>query len=230
VTSRGQDHAATSPGTQHTTKRSQGFLDYALGKVNPDDKDLGAAATTARQGLVRRSIDDLYFWSNLFSLSALVSIGVVFFFQLRSSAKKELICSAIITQLWNARVSDAIEIARRTNQYNHLVETRNAEIELNLLSQSRQQSTDDSPSVKIKRNVEKLEKRKTVTPEPTLPAVAQIPSTLKGLPPAPQQNVLLLEHRLEAMKNTEQNLTERLNQTMFQLEQERQRNSSLKGA
>jgi predicted RNase H-like nuclease (RuvC/YqgF family) len=45
-----------------------------------------------------------------------------------------------------------------------------------------------------------------------------------------QQDNLLLEHRVEAMRNTEQNLKERLNQTTSLLDQERRRNQALKGA
>jgi hypothetical protein len=41
---------------------------------------------------------------------------------------------------------------------------------------------------------------------------------------------MLLERQIEAMRNTEHNLKERLNQATFQLEQERQRNAALKGA
>jgi predicted RNase H-like nuclease (RuvC/YqgF family) len=45
-----------------------------------------------------------------------------------------------------------------------------------------------------------------------------------------QQDNLLLEHRVEAMRNTEQNLKERLNQTTSLLDQERRHNQALKGA
>ena len=44
-----------------------------------------------------------------------------------------------------------------------------------------------------------------------------------------QQN-MLLERRIEAMRNTEQNLRERLNQTASQLEEERKRKKALNGA
>jgi hypothetical protein len=232
-----QKRADSAPTTQRSAKRPQGFIDYALGKVNPDGKDYGAAADAARQGVVHRSIDDLYFWSNLFSLSLLAGVSAGFYFQLRGSSKREVICAAIITQLWNGRVSDAIEIEQRTMQYNKLVERRNAEVEQSFLTKSRPQDADEGSSSKIKRKVEKLDRRRASNSEPNLPEqqsgirqAAPTPSISKGLSSEPQQNMLLLEHRLETMKNTEQNLTERLNQTMFQLEQERQRNSSLKGA
>jgi hypothetical protein len=40
----------------------------------------------------------------------------------------------------------------------------------------------------------------------------------------------LLQRRIEAMQNTEQNLKQRLSQTTALLDQERRRNATLKGA
>jgi hypothetical protein len=45
-----------------------------------------------------------------------------------------------------------------------------------------------------------------------------------------QQQTLLLQRRLEATQNSEHNLRERLNQVTTQLDEERRRNRTLKGA
>jgi hypothetical protein len=45
-----------------------------------------------------------------------------------------------------------------------------------------------------------------------------------------QQQTLLLQRRLEATQNSERNLRERLNQVNTQLDEERKRNRTLKGA
>jgi hypothetical protein len=45
-----------------------------------------------------------------------------------------------------------------------------------------------------------------------------------------QQDNLLLQRRVEALQNSEQNLKQRLNQTTVLLDQERRRNATLKGA
>ena len=45
-----------------------------------------------------------------------------------------------------------------------------------------------------------------------------------------QQQVQLLKNSLEATRNSERNLRERLNQTNTQLDEERRRNRTLKGA
>ena len=45
-----------------------------------------------------------------------------------------------------------------------------------------------------------------------------------------EQSNLLLQRRVEALQNSEQNLKQRLNQATVLLDQERRRNATLKGA
>ena len=48
----GQDHAATPNAQPQKSHKAQGFADYALGKVNPNDTDYGAALDAARGSTV----------------------------------------------------------------------------------------------------------------------------------------------------------------------------------
>jgi hypothetical protein len=232
-----QERPAGTGTSPHPVTHSKGFFDYVLGKINPDGKDYGATADAVRGGAVRNTLDDLYFWSNLFTLLILAGVSTAMYLQLRASQKKEAICVALITQLYNGRVSDRMELDRRTAHYNQLVELHNAGIEQSLLAQSRTQGVEESTSTKIKRNAEKLEKRRIGPSALTLPEQSEAGPAPSGRTEPPRtspsetkEGALLLERRLEAMRNTEQNLRERLNQTTFQLEQERQRNATLKGA
>ena len=79
--------------------------------------------------LVSHTIDDLYFWSNAVTLGLLVCAAGIIYFEWRSAAKKEIVAATIIAELWNGRVSDRIEIVRRTEQFNQLVELQNQETE-----------------------------------------------------------------------------------------------------
>jgi hypothetical protein len=45
-----------------------------------------------------------------------------------------------------------------------------------------------------------------------------------------QQSNLMLQRRVEALENSENNLKQRLNQTTILLDEERRRNATLKGA
>lgn len=232
-----QDHTPPASTPHQPGRRSQGFLDYTLGKINPNDKNYGLGAEGLRAVAVHDTIDDLYFWSNLVTLSLLSIVTVFRFLEFRSTEKKEVICATLMAQLWNGRVSDQAEIERRTNQYNALVERGNLEVERKLMSNSEAPDAGESSSSKIKRTVERLEQRSAPaqSPDPSKPAVERIsrpivtpsdPSRSTDL----HQKTLLLERQIEAMRNTEQNLKERLNQATFQLEQEKQRNAALKGA
>jgi hypothetical protein len=233
----GQDHTDPPSAPHQTARKSQGFLDYTLGKINPANKDYGLSAGDLRAEAVHGSIDDLYFWSNLVTLGLLATITVIRILEHRSAEKKEVICVTLITQLWNRRVSDLIEIERRTIQYNALAERNNREVERGLMTSSKAPDTEEASSSTIKRTVEKLERRSAPAQSspPSRPPVerASQSNDTPSSPPEsvdPTQRTLLLERQIEAMRNTEQNLKERLNQTTFQLEQERQRNAALKGA
>jgi hypothetical protein len=213
--------------------RPAGFLDYALGKINPNGTDYGALVREDRDAVVRHTIDDLYFWSNVVTLVLLTGIVSLVLFQSRSAEKREMIAASLIAQLWNGRVSDRLEIERRTEEFNQLVAAHNAETERSLAAKSESEAPAD-----LKRTVETLERRGTRTgtraaTNTTGEAASESPeaqasedATTYGL----QQRNTLLERQVEALRNTEANLRRRLNDAMAQMEQERSRNHNLKGA
>ena len=140
-------HPGQSSTAQVNRRRPQGFTDYAHGKINPNNTDFGSSYQAVRAGLVRWTIDDLYFWSNCVSLSLLTGVTGFCFLHLRSADKKQRIAAALIAHMWNGRVSDKIEIERRTERYNALADVHNALVEKSLNTASRQSSvataTDD---------------------------------------------------------------------------------------
>jgi hypothetical protein len=217
--------------------RRQGFFDYVLDKINPQDKDYGAELERGRNAVVEHSIDDLYFWSNVVSLLLLTAAAGVIFLQWRAMDKRELIAATLIAQLWNGRVSDRIEIERRTEQFNQLVEVRNAEVERTLAAKSQPTDSSEHADAELKRTVEGLDKRQARAGATfddgamnhALSAASDnqdVQKTIAGL----NERKTTLERQVEAFRNTEANLRKRLSDTMAQLEQERNRNRTLKGA
>ena len=221
-----------------TVRQRQGFFDYALGKINPSNTDYGAAMADGRSEVVSHTIDDLYFWSNAVTLGLLVCAAGIIYFEWRSAAKKEIVAATIIAELWNGRVSDRIEIVRRTEQFNQLVELQNQETE-RLLSAGPKTAEQEQEAVgSITKNV--IQSGYSGSPAAS--------STAKSTPPAPratelavvenandgtarlQQSNLLLQRRIEAFENSESNLRQRLNQATLLLDEERRRNATLKGA
>jgi hypothetical protein len=232
----GQDSSAAAPASQHPANKPQGFAGYALGKINSNDTDYGATLDAMRGNAARHTIDDLYFWSNVVALILLSGVTTVFLYHLRAAEKKEIIAAKLIAQLWNGHVSNRIEIERRTEQYNNLVDEHNAVVEGKLMARSQAAPSEDQGATELKRSVGNLESRGKAG---SLPASARSQNRLDLAPsdtPDPaatalnhQQRTVLLERRIEAMGNTEKNLKERLNQTSALLEQERLRNQTLKG-
>jgi len=233
----GQDHAATPNAQPQKSHKTQGFADDTLGKVNPDDTDYGAALNAARGTAVSLTIDDLYFWSNLVALILLSGVTTFFLFHLRTADKKEITAATLIAQLWNGRVSDRIEIERRTEQYNNLVDEHNAVVERELMTKAPEADSETKPATSLNRTVgeitDALRPENRSAPrtsfEPMPSGAKEAAATGIEVVRLQQENVLL-EHRVEAMRNTEQNLKERLNQTTSLLDQERRRNQALKGA
>ena len=78
----GQDQAVASHYASH---KPQGFADYALGKINPNDTDYGEALDVARNATVKHTMDDLYFWSNVVALILLSGVTTAFLFHLRAA-------------------------------------------------------------------------------------------------------------------------------------------------
>jgi hypothetical protein len=228
-----QNQPNTSPAP--STKRQPGFFEYVLGKVNPNGNDYGASMQTGRDRLVENTIDDLYFWSNVVTLLLLTKAVAVVLLQWRSADKKEVIAASLIAELWNGRVSDRIEIDRRTEQFNRLVETHNADVERALILKSQPPPPGKEGDGSLSRNVRKVTEKGTVAGASGGSVQLRLnidkPSeTRNGEPADLRQSNLLLQRRIEALQNSEQNLKQRLNQTTGLLDQERRRNATLKGA
>jgi hypothetical protein len=224
--------------TGPTQRQRQGFLDYALGKINPSNTDYGAAMADGRSEAVSHTIDDLYFWSNAVTLSLLVCAAGIIYFEWRSAAKKEIVAATIIAELWNGRVSDKIEIVRRTQQFNQLVELQNQETE-RLLSAGPKTSEQEQEAVEsITKNVGQNgysgssaagSAAKSTSPASRATESAAVGNANDGTARLQQSN-LMLQRRVEALENSENNLKQRLNQATILLDEERRRNATLKGA
>ncbi len=233
----GQTNSQPSVAPQHPPSKQTGFFDYALGKINPAGSDYGASMQAGRDAVVANTVDNLYFWSNVFTLLLLIGTSAIVFLQWRSTEKREVIAASLIAELWNRRVSDRIELERRTERYNGLVERHNAAVERALAAKSQARPAEETTATDLKRTVEGLNKGKTNPPTPAGQDAGSrpLPISIAPLRSDPrdggsQRRNVLLEHQLEASENTIANLKQRLNQTQAQLDEERNRNQALKGA
>jgi hypothetical protein len=219
-------------------RQRQGFFDFALGKINPSNTDYGTAMANGRNDLVGHTIDDLYFWSNAVTLGLLACAAGIIYFEWRSAAKKEIVAATIIAELWNGRVSDKIEIVRRTQQFNQLVELQNQETERLLSAGPKTSEHEQEAAESITKNVGQNgysgssaagSAAKSTSPAPRATESAAVGNVNDGTARLQQSN-LMLQRRVEALENSEKNLKQRLNQTTILLDEERRRNATLKGA
>ena len=233
-----QTQTVQSPTTGQTLRQRQGFFDYALGKINPSNTDYGAEMADGRNALVGHTIDDLYFWSNAVTLGLLVCAAGIIYFEWHSAAKKEIVAATIIAELWNGRVSDRIEIVRRTEQFNQLVELQNQETERLLSAGSKTSEQEQEAAGSVTKSVGQSgdsgspaagSAAKSTLPAPRATESAAVENANDGTARLQQSN-LLLQRRVEALENSENNLKQRLNQATLLLDEERRRNATLKGA
>ena len=219
-------------------RQRQKFFDYALGKINPSNTDYGTAMANGRNDLVGHTIDDLYFWSNGVTLGLLVCAAGIIYFEWRSAAKKEIVAATIIAELWNGRVSDKIEIVRRTQQFNQLVELQNQETERLLSAGPKTSEHEQEAAESITKNAGQNgysgssaagSAAKSTSPASRATESAAVGNANDGTARLQQSN-LMLQRRVEALENSEKNLKQRLNQTTILLDEERRRNATLKGA
>ncbi|MBN9617594.1 MAG: hypothetical protein BGO25_10470 [Acidobacteriales bacterium 59-55] len=214
--------------THPAVKHSQGFFDYALGKINPENKDYGASAADARAELVACTIQNLFFWSNLLSLTLLAATSIALALVIRTQDKREIIAATLIAQLWNGRVVDRREIVRRTEMYNVLVEAKNSALTTRPASMTHEEpaTIPAKPNAKEKPSAKSGVQRRAAVPN--LPSSTG--ETGSTGPSEPGQKGLLMENQIQALRNSERSLRARLNQVSEDLERERQRNQTLKGA
>jgi len=234
----GQTQSTSPQKAVQTQRQSQGFFDYALGKINPSNTDYGASMASSRDSIVNHTVDDLYFWSNVTTLGLLVCAAGIIYFEWRSAAKKEIVAATIIAELWNGRVTDKIEIVRRTEQFNQLVELQNQETERRLSAGPKTSEQEQEAAGSITKSVSQIGQSgspvagsaaKSTFPAPRATESAAVENANDGTARLQQSN-LLLQRRVEALENSEKNLKQRLNQTTLLLDEERRRNATLKGA
>jgi hypothetical protein len=217
--------------SQPTPKRSQGLLDYALGKINPDNKDYGASAADARSELVGYTIQNLYFWSNVVSLSLLAAVSTGLVLVLRTQDKREIIAANLICQLWNGRVIDRREIVRRAGLHNALVEAKNAALSPAASPTKGERAESPVSELSSQKQPGKKVRVQSEAAAPKQPSShAQQGETGSAPSGDLDQKTKLLEGQNQALRNSERNLRERLNHVSQDLEQERRRNQTLKGA
>ncbi len=125
--------AAQQPGNSTAPKKesrqSEGLLDFALKKVNPSDQDYGKCIDDGRKVLLEETIENGYFWSNLFALGLLGCFLLVIIHQLKRQQRREMITAKVLAQYQNALTRADVQIKEATSRNRALMEALSLSIE-----------------------------------------------------------------------------------------------------
>jgi hypothetical protein len=140
------DPAAKQPG-----KPRDGFVDFALKQVNPQNKDYGCQIDDARKLLVDETVKSVTSWALLVALSFLILAFFMLLHQHRERDRREIIATGLLAQFQNALADARGQADEAIRQYNELVNRTNTAAEAAhraaLHPSERAQATAPAPSV-----------------------------------------------------------------------------------
>ncbi len=217
---------------------------FTVKRINPADKDYGQCLDEGRKILLEETMRNGYFWSNLVALGLLVCLFVIIVYQRRVRACREWTAAEMLAQYEHALSRANAQVEEATNRNRGLMEALTTLRESALRSQAPPGDTQDRPALEtvssrassIQANQVASVKSSNSTSAPGRSARAA-PAT----PPANQiglfkpdvdliMKVNSLEQQLGRSQDEAKLLRRQLNESDRRLQEEQQRNRSLKGA
>jgi hypothetical protein len=123
------DPAAGQQSAGQQSKPRQGFLEFALKQINPNDQDYGECIGEGRQLLVGQTIQNSLFWSNLAAIGMLAISVALVVFQSKEWKRRELIAATCLAQYHNDLVRARRAVCETNSRYNALIEAQSSETE-----------------------------------------------------------------------------------------------------
>jgi hypothetical protein len=239
----GRRPAEDPAGQAQSSKPKDGFADFALKRINPSDKDYGQCLDESRKIFVDETVRNGYFWSNLIALGLLVSLFVIIVYQHRVQTVREWTAAEILMQYENSLSRANAQVEEATSRNRGLMEALSALRESALRSQSLRAEAQDRPAA------ETLTSRASSIPasqvastkgssvisasgRSTRAATATSTANQIGLF-KPDVDLIMkvnsLEQQLGRSQDEAKLLRRQLNESDRRLQEEQQRNRSLKG-
>lgn len=214
------------PSAKQQRKPHEGFVDFALNKINPENIDYGREIGEARKLAVDQTIKSIDSWALLITLCFLVLAFFMLMFQHRESNRRETITAEILAQYHNAWVDARAQAEEAIRRHNALVHTTNgaaeAALRLPLPDTDRAQARPVKPDVR----------GDLKPPSVAAAATSSVKTAANGggrndsdqdLKPAMRQNrepevdliaqISTLQQQLNASHEREKNLQKELNKT-----------------
>jgi len=142
--------SAYDPAARQPAKQGDGFVEFALKQINPQNKDYGCQIDDARKLMVDETIKSVTSWAVLVALSFLILSFFLLLHQHRERNRREIIAAGLLAQHHNALADARSQADEAIRRYNALVNRTNtaAEAALRTASQppERAQTTAARPS------------------------------------------------------------------------------------
>jgi hypothetical protein len=124
------------PAAKQQNKPREGFVDFALKQINPQDIDYGCQLNEARKLAVDETIKSIDFWAVLLALGFLVLSFFLLVHQHRERNRHDAVAAKFLAQYHNAWVDARTQAADAIRRYNELVDSRNSATETALRAPS----------------------------------------------------------------------------------------------
>ena len=238
-------HSGYDPAVQAQSPRQKdGFVDFALKRINPADKDYGQCLDEGRKVLLEETVRSGYFWSNLVALGLLACLFVIIVYQHRVQTCREWTAAEVLAEYEHALSRANAQVEEATNRNRDLMEALSKLRESALRSQAPPGEAQDRPAVEtvtsrapsIQASQVASTKSSTATSasgRAARAATATAPANQIGLF-KPDVDLIMkvnsLEQQLGRSQDEAKLLRRQLNESDRRLQEEQQRNRSLKGA
>jgi hypothetical protein len=231
-------------GHAQSSKPKDGFVDFALKSINPADKDYGECLDEGRKMLLEETVRNGYFWSNLVALGLLACLFVIIVYQQRVQTCREWTAAETLAGYEHSLSRANAQVEEATKRNRGLMEALTALRESALRSQSPPGEMQDRPAVETVSSQAsglpasqvasiKSSDTKSVPSRSARAATAAPPANQIGLF-KPDVDLIMkvnsLEQQLGRSQDEAKLLRRQLNESDRRLQEEQQRNRSLKGA
>jgi hypothetical protein len=225
-------------------KQKDGFVDFALKRINAADKDYGQCLDESRKLLLEETMRNGYFWSNLVALVLLACLFVIIVYQHKVQTCREWTAAEILAQHEHALARANAQVEEATSRNRGLMEALTALRESALRSQAPPGEAQDRPALQtVSIRTSSIPASQVATPKNGNAATAPSRSAraATATPPANQiglfkpevdlvMKVNSLEQQLGRSQDEAKLLRRQLNESDRRVQEEQQRNRSLKGA
>ena len=235
--------ASDSAGQSPSSRTKDGFVDFALKGINASDKDYGQCLDESRKILVDETVRNGYFWSNVIALGLLGCLFIIIVYQHRAQAVREWTAAEVLTQYENSLSRATAQAEEATSRNRGLMEALTKLRESALRSQASSAETQEFPAAETVGSRAsgipasqvtsiKNSDAKSASVRSTRAATATSPANQIGLF-KPDVDLIMkvnsLEQQLGRSQDEAKLLRRQLNESDRRLQEEQQRNRSLKG-